>query len=825
MAPKTNNGGSNRNITDFFKRFTIPKNRRPANDEPEEEIALAAPRQGSRSPETQRPQGGGNSHDEEADTPQKPKTMTVEKSTQLQFSSSQLLSSTSDIHTLKRKRTAPRLPQSQSHSELDPSPCFQNISQLRNINPLNGAADVTPTIDSPFREATATLPRRVLLGSMSSSSSEAAPMSPEQMAASPISLPHLTRSANETSAIASFTSTSTLSTVPPSSQISSMPISSMPSSRRVVRGGFKVVTNSDSDDSDEELDDVSQFLLKRPELTPLAEPSRSAAGLSGLSDSQDKRTSGRKTSQRFLKEPFMSPPRTEFKNSRLAKLVAKNEERRLAHDRIKAMEREVEESKERETLADDQVSKAFDRDALLDLAVDDDQREELLVALERTEALRAANHYHFFVDDQPRWPASPFPVDSLPDQLWCGIYRDDRARAEACISGLAAELAERFPLPMNVTMWFASQLMHEPSEILCEAYVEILRVSSKHHHDTSMSDTIASLNSRYHTRSFFEHERRDQVGKRLPKGLQYVLRTLQFCAPASDAVVLDATPTTTCAAFLDLALLNIDVLVREDIKLSQVVNRCIQDMLEVLPETSFESLVGEVLGTLFVPTELPALIRCRAIANLPCNTPRAYSIRRRLALECFSTVMDRTLNGKQDWQASILNTLQTHNDLQISEEMDYDYLMAFIAVVDIAVAHGFTEYSDLQPPPTPTRATGSLALSRPQPLTDMERSHNNQIDRLVEQLQSMMSRVKDSGTSHLGRTQAKSLMEGLVIRLDACVRTRPRRKKGVFSRGLQSTFEMPAVAASSSKMLAGLRGKLLEVRKETDEIEMSPRSS
>lgn len=486
------------------------------------------------------------------------------------------------------------------------------------------------------------------------------------------------------------------------------------------------------------------------------------------------------------------------------------------------MEMEVEESKQRDALAEDQEDDKFDREAFLDMAIDDDQREELLVALDRTEALKAVNHYHFFLDDQPKWPNSPFPVASLPDEPWVGLYRDDQSRAEACVSGLAAELAERFPLPMNITMWFASQLMHETSEILCEAYVEILRVSSKHHHDTSMSDTIASLTSRYHTRSFFEHESRDQNKEALPMGLQYVLRTLQFCAPASDGVVLDATPTTTCAAFLDLALLSVDVLVREDIKLSETVANCIQDMLDVLPETSFQSLVAEVLGTLFMPRELSPLIRCRAIAALPCNTLRAYIIRRRLALECFSNVSDREMAGSEDWLASILHTLRRQTELQISEQMDYDYLMAMIAVLDIAVASGFTDYSSLMPPLPPVQTAGSLRFSKPQPLSEAERDHNQQIDSLVEQLQSMMSRVKDSGTSHLGRTQAKSLMEGVVVRLDTCVRTRQRPKKSVFNRGKQTRFEMPASAGAARPNMTSLREELLDVRKEKDVVEVVP---
>lgn len=807
MAPKASDGTTNRSITDFFKRFSIPKSRGPANDEFEEEIVVASSRPDSRSSESI---GKPQSRKATTTTPKKPGT----KST--------LSSSPSDINTLKRKRTSPRLSESQSnHASASPGG-FHSETLPRNVNPVTGVKDVTPTHDSPFREASATPSRRVLLGSSpGSASSKSKPnsVSPEQMAAPPIPPPQFARPAKDGPATISFTSASTLSTAPFSSQTSSMPVSSTTSSRRVVIDGLKAVTNSDSDDSDDELADLSSFLVKRPKLTPPAEPLRSVPRSSTATTT---RSSDHGAKTRFTKPLPLSPPRADFKNSKLAKLVAKNEERKLAQERIKAMEMEVEESKQRDAMTEIQGESTFDREAFLELAADDDQREDLMVALERTEALKAANHYHFFSDDQPKWPNSPFPVDSLPDEIWSSIYREDQSRTEACFSGLAAELAERYPLPMNITMWFASQLMHEPNEMLCEAYVEILRVSSRHHHAISMSDSIASLTSRYHTQSFFENERKDQVEKVLPTGLQYVLRTLQFCAPASDGVVSDATPTTTCAAFLDLALLNIDVLVREDDNLSRVVANCIQDMLEVLPERSFQMLVTEVVGALYVPSELPPLIRCRAISNLPCLTTRAYHLRRRLALESFSTVSDRKLASSQDWQASILHTLQNQPEIQISEDMDYDYLMAFIAVLDIAVASGFTEYSRLMPPALPKQTAGSLTFSKPPPLTETERAHNQQVDRLVEQLQSMMSRVKDSGTSHLGRTQAKSLIEGIVVRLESCVRTRQRPKKSAFSRGMQATFAMPTPAAAPKTRVHGQPDHSLEAKKERGEVEIVP---
>jgi hypothetical protein len=53
---------------------------------------------------------------------------------------------------------------------------------------------------------------------------------------------------------------------------------------------------------------------------------------------------------------------------------------------------------------------------------------------------------------------------------------------------------------------------------------------------------------------------------------------------------------------------------------------------------------------------------------------------------------------------------------------------------------------------------------------------------MVSHLRLMSSKIRDAGTSHLKRTEAKSALERLIVRLEASVRTKPRPRKGVFDR-------------------------------------------
>ncbi|EME87233.1 uncharacterized protein MYCFIDRAFT_84189 [Pseudocercospora fijiensis CIRAD86] len=609
--------------------------------------------------------------------------------------------------------------------------------------------------------------------------------------------PHTTAPAPVTS----FSSISTLSSAPLSSQTPSAPISTASSSKRVISGGLKGVRDSDSesDGSDDDLADVSTFFAnKRPKLSPAVEAGPSKIAPSTAKCSAQSERHRQKGVKKKLQSRISSPPRRTFKS--LSSLARQSEEWQLSEAKIASLEQAVADldRKEKEEEETDALEQDADGDALVAAAgSDDENRERMIIALERTEALHEPNRYHFFLDNRPQFPDTPFPVESLPNEPWANLYKSENSRRQACITGFAAEVAAYRPLPVAVTNWLAQQLLHERDEVLCEAYVGILEVASQDH--TSVSDTIASLSSMYKTRSFFENGSKEQVRKGLPPGLRYMMRVVQVCAPASDSIVPDAAPSMTTAAFLDLAMINIDEHVKQTIGLSYEVASCIEKMLADLSEQAFKMLVTEAIGTLFLPDHLNTLIRCRIIASLPAGTDRSYRLRRRLALECFSTTPSRKTAETQDWLHSILTTLHSAPEFSMSERTDFNLLLTMIDILDIAISSGFTPWSDLHPPTSdssrPTRQPLPFSTTTTAATTPAAKLHNTQIDAIVSELNYIASRIRDAGTTHLRRTEVKSATERLIARLECSVRTKMKPKKNVFGGTVlrQAKFGKPPV--------------------------------
>lgn len=693
-----------------------------------------------------------------------------------------------------------------------------------NINPLDGKADVTPTKDSPLRSSGETPGKRRIVAAVEVSSpagkrkdrtfqgeemgnalarsfggregetsqdaievEDTGSVVPgafvderqKQTAVSADEPPQeaAVKPPESTALPASFSSISTLTTLPNSSAATATPnpLNSSTSSRRVTQDGLKGVTNSDSEDDSSSSDDEDPFRSlssfcqpkKRKSVEPIEAPPPKVM----------KTTTAGAKKQNFFKS-FASPPRKVYKNT-MKSLVAQQEQWQQSAAMIASMESAVEESAKRQEQFKTMDHDVPDSAALVDAAgSNDEDRERMIHALERTEALREKDHYRFFLDDKPLWSDFPFPVDSLPNEKWAEVYKTPKSRYQACITGFAAYLSSAHPLPVQVTGWMVVQLMYERDEVLCEAYVEILRIAAAF--PTSISDSASSLSSIFKTRSFFENGNKEAVPKSgLPAGLKYILRVAQFCAPMTDSVVPEAVPQQTCAAFLDLMLINIDERVRANIDLSLTVTKCIEGMLDALPEEAFNKLIPEAILMMFGTSDLSEKNRYRAISCLPAGTRRTNKIRRRLALECFSSATDRKSSDPQDWPNSILKSLARNPTFQVSEATDYSLLQELTRILDIAISAGWTPYDQIIPG-APSGPWGKL----PEP-SEAESLHNLQVDRIVKRLAGIMAKIREAGTSHLGRVEAKVTIERLVRRLELQVRSRKKPAKGVFNEGVK----------------------------------------
>ncbi|KAK0277951.1 hypothetical protein LTR35_000627 [Friedmanniomyces endolithicus] len=275
----------------------------------------------------------------------------------------------------------------------------------------------------------------------------------------------------------SFNSTSTLSSVPMSSQSSS---------KRIVRNGLQAVTNSDSasaDDSDDDLADIETFIpRKKLKITP--SPPKHHKRKVPLQDTvKSTRQSARlsdHSSRSRSHTPYLppSPPRTEYKHS-LLKMVKANQKQEKQKRRVAEIESQVADA-ERSRKEQEVLEKAeLDPQAMAaEIAENSEDEERLGTAIERTEALQEEVTYNFFLQKPVRATKQSFPVEEFGQQPFAAVMKDDQAREQACLTGFTADLAAEGLLPHAAICWFVQQMVHEPREELCEAYVEIVRLAT-----------------------------------------------------------------------------------------------------------------------------------------------------------------------------------------------------------------------------------------------------------------------------------------------------------------------------------------------------------
>lgn len=156
-----------------------------------------------------------------------------------------------------------------------------------------------------------------------------------------------------------------------------------------------------------------------------------------------------------------------------------------------------------------------------------------------------------------------------------------------------------------------------------------------------------------------------------------------------------------------------------------------------------------------------ASLRLRLLQNIPASSRRLILLRRRLALAYF--FRDIGYLSQQAADTIDLKGIARHLEgpqFMTSNTTDYGELAAEIGVLSIAIDRG--------DPPSPPFAT------------EEEKAFNRDIDVLSMKIKSMFADIVDTGASHMGRTEAKEVLEAFQYRLSYGVRTKPPPRKSLF---------------------------------------------
>jgi len=185
----------------------------------------------------------------------------------------------------------------------------------------------------------------------------------------------------------------------------------------------------------------------------------------------------------------------------------------------------------------------------------------------------------------------------------------------------------------------------------------------------------------------------------------------------------------------------------------------------------------------------PVLLE-RLLLALPVSCGRMAHFRRALAFSRTSGVRMFThteLSRPNAW-IMLQTCIQSSQDYAIHEKTDYVLLKARLGILDIAVGAGFSDLSFLSPSASGTKFgdqeqdPSKPSFCIPATISDAEQSFNSSVDSMAAILKKMLSNIRDAGAAHMRRTECKSAIDRLLVRLEFAVRTRPKPKKGVFGR-------------------------------------------
>ncbi|KAK3654667.1 hypothetical protein LTR56_003940 [Elasticomyces elasticus] len=435
-------------ITNFFKPFVVPKSRVPEYKSEEDEIVVGSPSRQLRRKEDAAPK------------PASPVLKQREKATSSRDSSAGSSPSKRSPRGTPQKRFRP--------SSLDGA----TDEELHHSSPSSSTHRVMTAVSVPSPKRQMSPPPKV------------------ERASAP--------SRNATTSFNSFNST-----------LSSVPISSQSSSKRIIKDGLQAVTNSDSasgDDSDDDLAPLETFIpRKKPRITPPPEHTTTLkvpwqdTVKSGRQSARLSDHGSRSRSQTPRLPP--SPPKTEYRHS-LLKMAKAHEKEQQRKTRIAEIEGQVAEAdKQRQAREAEEADVPLDAQAMAaELADDSDEGERLGTAMVRTDALQAEVAYHFFQAKPVKATRECFPRVAFGSDSLARIFQNHQARDQACLSGFVTELAAGGRLPGSSLSWFVRQLVHEPREELCEAYVGVVR-HAMFNEDTKQSVGYPSLRTLYSTSS------------------------------------------------------------------------------------------------------------------------------------------------------------------------------------------------------------------------------------------------------------------------------------------------------------------------------------
>jgi len=169
----------------------------------------------------------------------------------------------------------------------------------------------------------------------------------------------------------------------------------------------------------------------------------------------------------------------------------------------------------------------------------------------------------------------------------------------------------------------------------------------------------------------------------------------------------------------------------------------------------------------------------RLVTSIPDFSPSLSLFRRQMALGFFfrkEITLTNSPEGFTELSSMIVRRLKTSDSYDLdNSNFDYVKLTALITMLDIGMAGSFE---------APAWSGDANTADERQ----AEDEFNSEVDRVSKRIYMLSSRILDSGASHMSRSDAKSALERLHVRLTKAVRSKAKAKKSVFASSEASIY-------------------------------------
>lgn len=464
-----------------------------------------------------------------------------------------------------------------------------------------------------------------------------------------------------------------------------------------------------------------------------------------------------------------------------------------------------------------------DQDELLATVVNQEEGVDnvgkLLMAMERANAAKTRTTFHFNVEDIMTGLQKPSFPRVHDDKAW-SLLEDEHLREEAFSIGFARQILKTCTIDDQKREWLLKMAIYEPEARLADSYLEVLMDAETQHVTPSVAGAhwITSVFSASTTDSNTETIRAiehllDSPSREPSPQLLRIIRVM-------DRIIALSPLQIKVHFLMILAEISIDYELMQNVELRQAHHRAFTSILnsidrnvDVLSEEISDHSqnpaadivengddVHRSLALSFYNKVDNIILQEHLVSALPCLTPHAHDLRRRLALAYF---LNSNLPCRQetdalnsDWALQSLPTMivtELENDptLQLTETTDFPILTARIQLLDAAIDCGFSPVFPLpQAAPAPATTTSSTidptslfpnkssatTNNVSADLKDARLSHNASLDLLLRPLRRLSARIVDtSAMGNMDKTDAKDAVERLVKRLEYAVRVGGRK--------------------------------------------------